>query len=236
MIVAKNQDATGRGRGRMARVMSIRPLGIARGVLAIMVIVPVTAAAQPADHSLGQSGQYLLTTDTRFDYRRTSYTRLDDQGDEVDVVHTRFDGGLAVDRVMFDRHITVGLHIGFESDTYEAGAGVRVFSTGVRFGKIVDIGGDGEEDFALWPRVGLDYGQISFWTAPMGTGGGTATEQVVRLELSLPLLYRPVSRVFLGGGPTFEYDLFARVGRDAPLPKTTTLGLQGVLGFWFHGY
>jgi hypothetical protein len=204
-----------------------RPAPIA--VLAVLLLGDVAAADAPPDHEFGERGQYLLTTDSRLSYARSSYGGFDDFGNEVDIVHTRFDGRIAMDRVLLAPRLTVGVHMGFEADTYSTGSGIKGFLAGARIGRLFALGS--REDVELWPRAGLAYGNITY----QYSGGGQVTEQVVRVQISAPLLWRPVARFFVGIGPRFEYDLYSGVGPDDPLPRTLTLGFEGVLGVWFHG-
>jgi hypothetical protein len=204
-------------------------------VLALLLGAPAAAAAQTkADHELGEAGQFLLTTDAFADYERTTFTVHDASGDPEDVVHTRFDLRLAIDRTMFARGITGGIHLGFEADSYSNGAGIRGILGGARVGWMIDLGSS--EDVKLWPRLGFAAGTLTYDLDAPSQGLQAISAKVVRLQTSLPIVWRPVARVFVGGGPMFEYDVYSAIATEHEPPRMMTLGFEALLGVWFHSW
>lgn len=201
----------------------------------VVVTLELAAAASQAHadrapgavDELGERGQYILTTDSRLDWQRSSYPYVDDEGMEAVAIHHRVNLRLAIDKVIRPR-VTFGVHGGFDADDY-GGTAIKGFFAGARVGALIGLGDD--EDISLWPRVGLTYGNVTYQFTR-----SQYTAQVVRITASAPIVWRPVARFFLGAGPTFEHEVFAQAGQDAPLPKVTILGVQGILGCWFHGY
>jgi len=193
-------------------------------------LIPSAAVADEAvpDHRFGEPGQYLLTSESRLDVRIASVSYQDHLGMVRTDDHVVFDAQIAVDKVMWP-HVTAGLSIGFQSDVLGESA-LKAFSAGGRLGYIIDLGTS--EDVSLWPRLGLTYANTTY----QFEGGGQFTIQSVRLAASLPLVWRPVKRFFLGGGPMYEHDIYAAAGSDAPVDKDTIVSVHALLGGWFHGY
>ncbi len=127
-------------------------------------------------------------------------------------------------------------------------------STSDTLGTSVTISTD---SFGIGPRVGYDLplgDVLSFWPKVgvaftyMATGGYLATGtpagalppgngNAFTLSFDAPLLYHPVSHLFLGLGPRVSTDLSSSYspnsGASFTMPKTTSFGLVFTLGGWF---
>jgi hypothetical protein len=189
-----------------------------------------TARADPRpivpDHELGDRWQYLITSDTHVDFEvnRTTETA---GGMTTTISKLAFLVRIAADRVMRP-HLTAGVHASYggeEHDTYTR----EGFLGGVRVGWLTGVGTSGRVH--VWARAGLSYGSFTY----SFDGGGEPTVVSIRAEVSCPLLWTFAHRVVLGIGPYFYQDLYVGVARDQPIAKTTTFGVQGLIGGWFHG-
>jgi hypothetical protein len=182
--------------------------------------------AKVPDHEFGDNGQYVLTSDSRLDYTRATWTY-----DGMDHAQWRFTGRIAIDRAFFAR-FTAGLHIGYEADGGDDGS-TKGVTLGGRLGHVLPLGRGAKVH--LWPRAGLTYGNFTY-LFDTASGPADATVQLVRVELSCPVVWNPVRRLLLGFGPFYWQEVFANVSRIQGISKTTTMGVQVVFGGWFHGY
>lgn len=174
-----------------------------------------SAAARP----FGEKGQYIVTTDARFDYQRDT---LQEPGVE-DIVRTRYAFRLAGDYTSF-RRVSFGVDIGFEGEAAGFDS-VKGFRFGGRVGYVLPLGATA----ALWPRAGMSFGNTTFMTER-----DQVTVRSTRLTVSAPVMFNPYPQVLVGLGPTFDHDLKATTGPGQDAQRTTGFGVHLTLGFWFE--
>lgn len=184
-------------------------------MLALVAALAGTAEARP----FGSKTQYIVTTDAHLDFER-QITRV--EGEE-NATQTRYSFLLSGDYTRF-HNVTFGVVVGFEGSLEKVDA-EKGFVFGGRAGYIVPLGAGA----ALWPRVGLTYGNTTFQFATE-----QYTVSAARVTASLPLVFTPYPPVLVGIAPTFEHDLRATAGDATVVPKVTTFGIHLMFGFWFE--
>jgi hypothetical protein len=83
------------------------------------------------------------------------------------------------------------------------------------------------EMFSLWPHLGIGYEHVS-----ASANGNSASGYTIPLVVTVPILWHPASHFFLGLGPTLTTELASKL-ESMDQPKTTDIGLTGVLGGYF---
>jgi hypothetical protein len=222
-------------RRRRGNVDARVPISVER-IVSAAVALWLLAATTPAhaedraivpDQELGEPWQYLLTSDSHIELQedRLSETRGGvTSSSKVFSMLVR----VAADRVM-RHHLTLGAHVSLEADEHGT-VDVIGFLGGIRAGWLQRLGAS--DRVFVWARAGLSYGSFTY----SFEGEGSATVAVLRADLSCPVLFAIAHRVVIGVGPFLEHDLSKGVGPDDPIPKITTIGVQGLIGGWFHGF
>jgi hypothetical protein len=184
--------------------------------LALVAALAGTASARP----FGSKTQYIVTTDAHLDFERAT-TRVEGADD---LTRTEWSFVLSGDYTRF-RNVSFGAVVGFEGNLVGKDDAEKGFLFGGRVGYVVPLG----ETAALWPRLGLTFGNTTFQSAT-----DEYTVSSTRLTASLPLMFNPSPQVLVGVAPTFEHDLRATTGDATPVPKVTGYGIHLMLGFWFE--
>lgn len=192
-------------------------------VVPLAALALVAAFAGSADaRPFGSKSQYIVTTDAHFDFDRST-TRVDG---EADVTRTQFSFILSGDYSRF-HNVTFGVVVGFEGNLIGPDDTEKGFRIGGRAGYVVPL----TDTAALWPRVGITFGNTTFQSATE-----EYTVSSTRLTTSLPVMFTPYPQVLVGIAPTFEHDLRATTGNEADtrIPKVTGYGIHLMFGFWFE--
>ncbi len=185
---------------------------------ALVVAAPAAATAEP----LGASPeQYIITSDARFDYQRTSTSLADEDAG----VRTDYAMRLAADYTVAAR-VSFGGLIGFEGTSSDDDDSLKSFLFGGRAGYLVPLGGA----TTWWPRVGLSYRN----TSGLDALGRSITIGAFRLNASAPFVFQPYPQVLVGIGPTYDRDLTAKSGQDTEAAKTSAIGVHLLFGLWFY--
>jgi hypothetical protein len=103
------------------------------------------------------------------------------------------------------------------------------FVVGPRIGYVIPFA----EQFALWPRLGVEYIHTS-----ISAVGGDVTVSSVPLILDVPVLWEPAAHFFLGAGLLVATELSRSASGgnlSVDLPKTTDVGLEVLIGGTFGG-
>ena len=124
-------------------------------------------------------------------------------------------------------NVTFGVVVGFEGNLIGPDDTEKGFRIGGRAGYVVPL----TDTAALWPRVGITFGNTTFQSATE-----EYTVSSTRLTTSLPVMFTPYPQVLVGIAPTFEHDLRATTGNEADtrIPKVTGYGIHLMFGFWFE--
>lgn len=186
-----------------------------RAILLVLLLAPAIAEARP----FGEKGQYIVTSDAKFDYQRDTL-RIDGAENET---RTRYAFKLAGDYSSF-RRITFGVEFALEGEVqgFDSAKGFRF---GGRAGYVVPLGAVS----SLWLRAGVGSANTTVQSAT-----ADYTLRTTRLSVSAPLMFNPYPQVLIGVGPTFDHDLTAKVANNVDVPKVTGFGVHMTLGFWFE--
>ena len=193
----------------------------ARRALAATAVLAGAATAAHAQPLGDEARQYLVTSDARLDYQRTS---VDVPGDAPDPTRTDYAFRLAGDYTIAP-HVTVGGLIGFEGVITDDDS-TKAFLIGARAGYLLGLG----DHVSWWPRVGLAYVN----TSGLDSLERSITSRTIRLNVSAPFVFQPYAQVLVGVGPTFDQDLRSKTGPEDDGPKARTIGVQLLFGLWFY--
>lgn len=190
------------------------------------LLAPAVAQAQvapppAAPARLGEvRGPVIFTSDLALDLHRVT---VDTPG-AGSVTSTSYDFRLGFDRVVFPR-LTVGLWLGLEGELQGLDQAKR-FEIGGRVGGIVALGSSA----LWWPTLGFGYAATE-----VADRSSSASLRTWTVTASSPLLWHAGHHIMIGGGPTLSTDFKAKTGPTAEEqgPKTTSMGLHGLIGVWF---
>jgi len=187
-----------------------------RALLAVvLVLTPAVAEARP----FGEKGQYIVTSDAKFDYQRDTI-KVEGAADQT---RTRYAFKLAGDYSSF-RRFTFGIEFALEGEVQEFDT-EKGFRFGGRAGYVIPLGAVS----SLWLRAGVGFGN-----ATVQSSTEEYTLRTTRLTVSAPVLFNPYPQVLIGVGPTFDHDLSAKVANNVEAPTVTGFGVHMTLGFWFE--
>jgi hypothetical protein len=122
-------------------------------------------------------------------------------------------------------NLSVGGLVGIRREHLEGSDSLVTFTIGPRVGYNIVLSGA----VSLWVRAGLGYAHLSESLAQ-----GDRSGYVIPFSLFAPMLWHPVTHLFLGAGPFLETDLVSRIGGDSG-PRTTDIGLSSTVGGYFGG-
>ncbi|HVK74336.1 MAG TPA: hypothetical protein VM734_13490 [Kofleriaceae bacterium] len=183
---------------------------------ALVVLLAATAAAEP----LGPRSQYIITSDARLDYQRTSTVAPDG----AEATRTDYAFRFAIDYTVGPR-ISLGGLVGFEGFITDD-TSAKAFVLGTRAGYLVPLGAY----TTWWPRLGLSYAN----TGVLDERGQSATIRSFRVNVSAPFVFQPYPQVLVGVGPTYDRDLSAKLGPEDEGPKAQAIGVHLLFGLWFY--
>lgn len=122
-------------------------------------------------------------------------------------------------------NLSVGGLVGIRRESQGVSDSLVTFTIGPRVGYDIVLSGS----VSLWVRAGLGYAHLSRSLGQVDESG-----YVIHFSLFAPLLWHPVTHLFLGAGPFLETDLVSRIeGQSAP--RTTDIGLSSTVGGYFGG-
>jgi len=122
-------------------------------------------------------------------------------------------------------NLSVGGLVGIRRESLGGSDSLVTFTIGPRVGYNIVLSGA----VSLWVRAGLGYAHLSRSLGQVDESG-----YVIPFSLFAPLLWHPVTHLFLGAGPFLETDLVSRIeGQSAP--RTTDIGLSSTVGGYFGG-
>ena len=122
-------------------------------------------------------------------------------------------------------NLSVGGLVGIRRESLGGGDSLTTFTIGPRVGYDIVLSGE----VSLWVRAGLGYAHLS-----ESLGQGDRSGYVIPFSLYAPLLWHPVTHLFLGAGPFLETDLVSRIEGESA-PRTTDIGLSSTVGGYFGG-
>lgn len=172
--------------------------------------VPQVSPATPAG-IFGMRGQIALSSDEGV---TTSVSSTSGGGDNDKTL--KFTLRPALDYFLID-NLSAGVTLGLDY-TKVGDAHATVYSAGPRLGYNISF----KSMFSVWPRAGVSYAARK-QSSGFGPDEG---ESHVQLNVSVPLMFHPLTHFFVGFGPALDTDLSGDV-------KTTTLAGRITLGGWF---
>jgi hypothetical protein len=192
---------------------------------------PAPAAAAPA---FGLEGRLLLSIDLPFM----------NEGPQFGIVHQSSTmGGLSSTRIVVQPSVdyfvaprlSIGAQLGIDHvsitlpplplgvTAIPTSNGGTTLSIETRVGYDIPIA----ETVSAWPRLGLGYTHTS--TSYAYTYASEVTGYSVPLSFTVPFLWHPGSRFFVGAGPAFVTQLINK-SQGASAPKTTDYGITALIG------
>jgi len=176
--------------------------------------------AGAADGRFGGAGQIAISSDLLLSIQAASTKPPGGEATSSTTIVVR----PSADYFVIDS-LSVGGLVGFGYTKAEASK-LTTWEIGPRVGYGVALA----ETVSLWPKLGLVYRSATSSTTV------DATDRMLSLQFVAPILLHLVPHFFVGFGPDFSIDLTSSrtiAGQSSDGSKTTTIGLESVIGGWF---
>jgi len=183
---------------------------------------PAQAVAPPVPVApFGFAGQFTLSDDLQLGATEISYVSPG-QGTTRTTLQLR---------PAFDAFVAANFSLGAQAIIGYTGVGGANSSHRTALGLLGRIGYNFTigPTTSIWLRVGVGY-EPPGTQAPVIPG---LSEKNVSVQVYLPIVYRPVPRFFIAGGPIVTTQVVEKVN-DADAPKSTFIGLQSTIGTCFR--
>jgi hypothetical protein len=182
----------------------------------------------------GDAGQFVFTNDLNLSVHWTTYAG------SASTALTTLIGGSA--EYFFIDNFATGFNVGISGNSFKgidatSDVPVTTSQSELSFGPILAANFAIGRVFSIFPRVSLGIAHETYDVASRGSDNSTAQE-IVSVGLYVPLLVHPAPHVFIGFGPSANYELshsvsYPNVPLAPPLQnRETTWGAGLVVGGW----